>query len=783
MLQTRRRRITTITIIALLAIFLGLRILVPSPLFDKPTSTVVMAADGSLLSARIADDGQWRFAPVDSVPDKFAQCIVAFEDRRFYYHLGIDILAIGRAIVHDFQARHFAEGGSTITMQIARMSRGNQSRTIWQKIVESVCAIGIELKYSKDEILSIYASNAPFGGNVVGLEAASWRYFGRSSDMLSWAECATLAVLPNAPSLINVGRNRAELERKRNRLLLMLHQDGVISADEYALSLEESLPEKPYPLDDIAPHLLDNISKTDKGKTIMSTIDVSLQQRLQIIADNYSSRYRSNLINNIAILVADVESGNILAYIGNTTLPSDTRDVDMVMAERSTGSVLKPILYASMMAQGEITPKMLIADTPLNIGGFTPSNYSRSFSGAVHADKAIVQSLNVPLVRLLVDHGIGRFMSDLKSLGMNTLHYSGDHYGASLILGGAEGSLHNMLGMYASMARILNNYDPNRSHSSVINPKDIHPLYYSSSHNVSPKASEQINGQFSPSAIYNAFEAMSGLDRPEEESEWWQFSSMKRIAWKTGTSFGSRDAWALGVTPRYAVGVWVGNATGEGRAGMTGVGFAAPVMFDAFSMLPSSDWFVEPLDDTEPVLICRKSGCRATKNCEQADTCLIPRRGQDAPSCTYCRIVHLSPDSRYQVNTSCVGLSQMQTRSWFVLPPTMEYYYRIKHPAYQPLPPYRNDCLGAVRDNIDIVYPEWGQVLVVPKGFSGEKEQVICHATSHRNDAPLYWHLDGNYVGTTLETHKMAISPNIGQHILTVVDDEGYEKNVSFEVR
>lgn len=776
---THRQWITAVVFFSLIVIYLGLRFAVPSPLFDKPTSTVVMSSNGSLLSARIADDGQWRFSQSDTIPDKYAQCIITFEDRRFHYHLGIDPIAVCRAIIHDIKARHFVEGGSTITMQIARMSRGNQSRTLWQKLVESITAIGIELKYSKDEILAIYASNAPFGGNVVGLEAASWRYFNRPSHLLSWAECATLAVLPNAPSLINVGRNRAELERKRNRLLLMLKDDGYLTQDEYRLSLEEALPEKPYPLDDIAPHLLDNISKTLKGETVTTTIDNALQKNLQTIADNYSERYRANHIENIAILVAEVQTGNILAYIGNSTLPSEAKSVDMVVAERSTGSVLKPFLYASMLSQGEITPKMLIADTPLNISGFCPSNYSRSFSGAVPADKAIMQSLNVPLVRLLVDHGIGRFMDDLKSLGMNTLHYSGDHYGASLILGGAEGSLFNMLGMYASMARMLNNYEDN-GHN--INPMDIHPLNFG----LSSQPNKRTDRQYSPleaSAIYSAFEAMSGLDRPEEEAEWWQFSSMKRIAWKTGTSFGSRDAWALGVTPRYAVGVWVGNATGEGRAGMTGVGFAAPVMFDAFSMLPSSDWFLEPLEDTEPVVICRKSGCRATKNCEQTDTCLIPRLGLDAPSCNYCRTVHLSLDMKYQVNSSCSPLSQMQTLSWFVLPPTMEYYYRIKHPAYAILPPYRDDCKGAVRDNIDIVYPEWGQVLVIPKGFSGEKEQVVCHATTHRPDLPLYWHLDGDYLGTTTDTHKMAISPSIGQHILTVVDSDGNEKNVSFEVR
>ncbi|MCQ2200618.1 MAG: penicillin-binding protein 1C [Bacteroidales bacterium] len=773
-----RRRNLLIVLSSIVAVYLVLRLIIPSVLFPNPTSTVVLASDGSLLSARIADDGQWRFAQSDSIPDKFVDCIIAFEDRRFRWHMGVDLLSIGRAVVHDVRAGRLVEGGSTLTMQIARMSRGNQSRNFWNKIVEAIWAVGIELSYSKEEILCIYASNAPLGGNVVGLEAASWRYFGRPSNLLSWAECATLAVLPNSPSLINVGRNRDELLRKRNRLLSMLRDDGVISNDEYALYIEESLPEKPYPLEDITPHLLDNISRTYKGKTVVTTIDMALQQRLQMVADNYSQRYRSNHIENIAILVADVATGTALAYVGNSSLPSQTRSVDMVMAERSTGSVLKPFLYASMMTQGEITPRMLIADTPLNLNGFSPSNYSKSHSGAVHANEAIMMSLNVPLVRMLTDYGIGRFMDDLKSLGMNTLHFSGDHYGASLILGGAEGSLWNMLGMYASMARMLNTYGPN---GNRLNPSEIHPLHFSA--NESDDDAKVDRSPVDASSIWYAFEAMSGLDRPEEESEWWQFSSMKRVAWKTGTSFGSRDAWALGVTPRYAVGVWVGNATGEGRAGMTGVGFAAPVMFDAFSMLPSSDWFTEPLDDTGPVVICRKSGMRANKNCEQADTILIPRAGVDAPMCPYCRLAHLTLDRRYQVNSSCSSVNDMVTEPWFVLPPTMEYYYRQRHANYMTLPPMRDDCIGSSSDNLAIIYPEQGEVMVLPKDFSGVQQHMVCHATTRKRNTPLYWHLDDVYLGVTEREHKMAIKPQIGVHTLTVVDNDGAEKKVYFEVR
>jgi penicillin-binding protein 1C len=734
---------------------------VPRVLFDKPTSTVLFDSRGDLLAARIAEDGQWRFPSTDTLDCRFVKCLLNYEDRRFFSHCGVDVVAIVRAFKKNIQEGRFSEGASTLTMQVARMARGNQPRTLKNKLIEILWALDIELSYSKEEILKLYLSNAPFGGNIVGIDAASWRYFQRDLSRLSWAELSTLAVLPNSPALIHLGKNRESLKRKRDLLLKILNDRGVLSNEEYELSLAESLPEKPFPLPNYTPHLIDYKSKTDRGSFVSTFIDKRVQIQVQRLANDYNTRYRnSNHVDNIAVLVLDVESGEPLVYVGNTTnISVEASHVDIIQSERSPGSTLKPFLYAAMISNGLITPKRLISDTPLSINGFTPQNFNKTFSGAVRADDAIVQSLNVPLVRMLSMYSVGRFMEDLKWLGMSSLRYDEDHYGASLILGGAEVSLWDLCQMYRRLAYNLKNVK-------------------------SSDDSTMADRRISRSATWFAFEAMSKLNRPEEESEWRHFSSMKNIAWKTGTSWGSRDAWSVGVTPKYVVGVWVGNATGEGRAGMTGVGFAAPVMFDVFSLLDDSGWFSPPYGEMEQVRVCKKSGYVASTICEDVSVEYLPESANLTSSCPFCQWVHLSKDGRWQLNSSCVSISEIETKPWFVLPAAQEYYYKYRHADYRQLPPFREDCEGSKIDQIDLIYPEHNMMVVIPRGFDGSLEKVVCEAVSRRTDAVLYWHLDQQFVGETGNgIHQIALAPSLGEHILSVVDDLGNRKTISFEVK
>lgn len=766
---------------------------IPKPLISKPYSTLLYTTETSgrevLLGARIASDGQWRFPSGSEVPEKFAVCLTQYEDKRFWYHPGIDPFALMRAVQLNLTQSRVVSGGSTLTMQLARIAQGNQSRTVGQKVIEMLWALYLECSYSKVEILRMYASNAPFGGNVVGIEAAAWRYFGREAKDLSWAEQATLAVLPNSPALIHPGRNRAELKQKRDKLLLRLYEKHILDKTEYELACMEALPEKPLPLPNEAPHLLERLAIEKQENRIHTTVDPTLQQQVQRLVNRYVADYRSNHIYNVAALVADVESGKILAYVGNVTDQNMTTghgyQVDVITSPRSTGSVLKPFLYAAMLNDGLILPGTLIADTPLNINGFTPQNFNKTFYGAVPAHVAIERSLNVPLVRMLSQYNTGRFMSLLKRLGMTTLRFSEDHYGASLILGGAEGSLWDLSGMYASLARMLSHY---RSYNGRYDRSDIHPLTPYPIEEKKPirsvtdtrLADESL---LSYASLWFMFEAMSGLNRPEEEADWQQFSSMKQVAWKTGTSYGGRDAWAIGVTPRYVVGVWVGNATGEGRSGLTGVGYAAPILFDIYSLLPDVPWFDQPYDELEEVAVCRQSGHKASAICDEVDTVYIPRTGIATAVCPYHRIVHLSQDGQYRVNSSCESVSRMQERSWFVLPPAQAYYYKNYHVEYQALPPLKPGCEEDQSRQIAILYPEHQAVLYLPKGFSGEREKVVMRATHARSDATLYWHLDDVYLGETRQIHQMACLVEPGNHILTLLDEDGNRRSILFEVR
>lgn len=766
---------------------------IPKPLISKPYSTLLYTAETSgrevLLGARIASDGQWRFPSGSEVPEKFAVCLTQYEDKRFWYHPGVDPFALMRAVQLNLTQSRVVSGGSTLTMQLARIAQGNQSRTVGQKVIEMLWALYLECSYSKVEILRMYASNAPFGGNVVGIEAAAWRYFGREAKDLSWAEQATLAVLPNSPALIHPGRNRTELKQKRDKLLLRLYEKHILDKTEYELACMEALPEKPLPLPNEAPHLLERLAIEKQENRIHTTVDPTLQQQVQRLVNRYVADYRSNHIYNAAALVADVESGKILAYVGNVTDQNMTTghgyQVDVISSPRSTGSVLKPFLYAAMLNDGLILPGTLIADTPLNINGFTPQNFNKTFYGAVPAHVAIERSLNVPLVRMLSQYNTGRFMSLLKRLGMTTLRFSEDHYGASLILGGAEGSLWDLSGMYASLARMLSHY---RSYNGRYDRSDIHPLTPYPIEEKKPirsvtdtrLADESL---LSYASLWFMFEAMSGLNRPEEEADWQQFSSMKQVAWKTGTSYGGRDAWAIGVTPRYVVGVWVGNATGEGRSGLTGVGYAAPILFDIYSLLPDVPWFDQPYDELEEVAVCRQSGHKASAICDEVDTVYIPRTGIATAVCPYHRIVHLSQDGQYRVNSSCESVSRMQERSWFVLPPAQAYYYKNYHVEYQALPPLKPGCEEDQSRQIAILYPEHQAVLYLPKGFSGEREKVVMRATHARSDATLYWHLDDVYLGETRQIHQMACLVEPGNHILTLLDEDGNRRSILFEVR
>lgn len=760
----------------------------PDPLFQDPVCTVVLDRNQTLLGARIANDGQWRFPHTEDVPQKFQSAIICFEDKRFDSHPGVDALALARAFNKNIHNNKIVSGGSTISMQVIRLARKGKSRTFIEKFIEIILATRLELRYSKKEILALYAANAPFGGNVVGLEAAAWKYYGRSAAKLSWAETATLAVLPNSPALIHPGRNRQLLQKKRDRLLSTLYHEGIIDSTTCALSKTELLPERPLTLPDKAPHLTETIRQSQKrtaltDAVVVSTIDIHIQQHVQHVINRHYHQLKENNIYNAAALVIDTETGDVISYIGNTTDTTNMHHnkVDIVHAKRSSGSILKPLLYAQMLNAGEILPNTLVPDIPTHFSGYTPKNFDLSYDGAVPASKALARSLNIPAARMLQEHGTDRFYNELKKMGMTTLDKSPMHYGLSLILGGAETSLWDLGAIYSSMGRTLNQYHAN---GNKYDPHVFRPLniQLAASHVQPKKENLSETSLVDASAVWHTFESMSEVVRPDAESNWQNFESSGRIAWKTGTSFGFRDGWAVGCTPTYVVAVWTGNADGEGRPGLTGISAAAPILFDIFHVLEqNATWFEFPTADTKTIHVCKQSGHKAGEYCTDTESMAVPQAGLKTVPCPYHIPVHVDAEG-CRVNGECISPTEMVTKSFFVLPPIQALYYKRKNPDYASLPAFRKGCTNNEEKSMAMIYPHASSRIYIPVNLDGTLSKTIFQVTHPKAGETIYWHVDDFYMGETNGTHELALYPEAGNHILTLVDSSGEVLKIDFEV-
>jgi penicillin-binding protein 1C len=743
---------------------------VPRPLFRVEDSTVLEDREGQLLGARIAPDGQWRFPPSDSIPFRFKTCLLAFEDQHFYSHPGVNPYSILRALYQNIRAGKVVSGGSTLTMQVVRLARPAKKRNIANKLIEMIWAVNLELRNSKEKILEMYVTHAPFGGNVVGLEAASRRYFNRAPSLLSWAESATLAVLPNAPSLIFPGRNEASLLQKRNNLLQKLLRNQIIDSLTFSLARQEPVPERIFPIPEECYHLLEYAQLNDRGKRIRTTLDLLLQEQVNHAVWVHLRQLKAIQVFNACALVAEVKTGRVLAYTGNIPDLKDTLHgyhVDVIRSPRSSGSILKPFLYTAMTGKGMLAPRQLLPDIPTRFPDFTPENFSGKFDGAVPASQALSRSLNVPAVNMLRQYGVESFYYFMKKVGMTTLNHAPDYYGLSLILGGAETTLWDLGGMYASMAGILRKYNEEDGFYPVI---QFNPLCWKSTGKL--KEGEEAAHPFvEASSVWMTLSALLEVNRPEEETGWEAFAGARRIAWKTGTSFGFRDAWAVGITRDYVVAVWAGNADGEGRSGLTGSTMAAPLMFEIFGFLPQGKWFSEPADEMESIPFCSQSGFLASPWCPDTDTLRVPQ-GLQIGQCPWHRIIHLDQTKRFRVSGACYSVSEMENRSWFVLPPAMEHYYRIKHPDYLPLPPLKPGC-EEEDEMMEFIYPREMDNVFIPRQLDGNPGKVVFELAHRHPGTEVHWYLDNSFAGKTSSFHQMSLHPSAGTHMLTVVDING----------
>lgn len=756
----------------------GYMFCLPRQLFHVPYSTVVTDRNEELLGARIASDGQWRFPPRKTTPEKIKQCLITFEDKHFHHHWGVNPLSIGRAIYQNTKHKRIISGGSTLTMQTIRLSR-NESRTFGEKIIEMIWATRLEFRASKEEILSMYVSHAPFGGNVVGLDAAAWRYFGHSAEELSWAESAMLAVLPNAPAMIHLSKGRKMLLSKRNRLLKQLLEEKIIDSSTYELAVTEPLPDEPHPLPQIAPHLVSHFYKERNGQYTRSTIDRGIQTHIEDLAERWSNEFNRSDIRNLAILVIDIPANQVIAYCGNVHFDrkQSGSQVDVIQAPRSTGSILKPFLYYAMLQEGSLLPDMLLPDIPININGFTPQNFSLQYEGAVPASEALARSLNIPAVMMLQRYGVPKFHNFLQQTGFKTITRPSSHYGLSLILGGAEATLWDVTNAYAQMGRALvPDLTPRltkEKEAKITEAKD------EDEEEKEEKKTARHTYIWDKGAVWQTFNALKEVNRPEE-IDWKSIPSMQAIAWKTGTSYGFRDAWAVGVTPRYAIGVWVGNATGEGKPGLVGAQTAGPVLFDIFNYLPASSWFERPTGVFVDAEVCRQSGHLKGRFCEETDTVLILPAGLRTDACPYHHLITLAADEKHRVYENCANTEPVFQKSWFTLPPVWEWYYKQHHPEYRPLPPFKAGCGEDTFQPMQFIYPPINAHIRLPKQLDGSKGFLTVELAHTDPNATVFWHLDDTYLMQTQDFHKISLQPASGKHSLTAVDGEGNTVSTTF---
>lgn len=772
---TRRAEISKRAIFILLAMLLFyLAIPLPDPLFPQDYSTVVTDRNGQILRAFLNRNEQWLLPPRPDlpIPEKLKIAVLHYEDRYFYFHPGVNPAAVLRALYQNLSAGRTVSGASTITMQVARLIRP-KTRHVGNKLLEMLQAAKLELRCRKGEILARYLNHAPYGGNIVGYQAAALRYFRKLPEQLTWGEAATLAVLPNAPGLISPDINPGLLKARRDRLLAALFREGVLDRESYELARLEPLPAGSHPFRMLAPHLGQWLKDqhAPAGGLLRTTIDRQHQENVEAILARHIKYLARQGIANGAALVADTRSGAVLAYAGSQDFFDFAADgqVDGVQAPRSSGSLFKPFLYALAIDEGILLPQTQLKDVPTYYGAFSPSNATEAYDGIVTAKEALVRSLNVPAVRLLYGYGIQPFYLFLQSNRLTTLIRPASEYGLPLILGGAEVSVWEMARFFRGLG----------------SGGRVGQLQVLQAPAAETRPGEQ-GAAISPMACYLTLNMLRELQRPGAEYYWEQYQNQWPLAWKTGTSYGQRDAWAVGVSPQWTIAVWVGNFSGDGNANLAGAKCAGPLLFDLFNYLPKDPgqaWFARPAGESQTLMLCRESGYLAGENCPDPVPAEAPRFMKPLRRCPYHQAVYLDSAETYQVCSLCWENGNYHRVSRLIYPPDVVQYLRRRGQVVSDLPPHHPDCPGqSGQPGAQILYPQENTRIWLPRDFGGVLQKVILRAAHRDRESRIYWYLDRRYLGSTAARHELAVELQEGWHQLEIIDESGQRDRKRFWV-
>ncbi len=739
----------------------------PKEKLIRPHGAYVYSREGLLLNCFTAEDRFWRKpAKLSEISPLLIKSVLACEDRWFYYHPGFNPISLVSATVDNVRTGKFVRGGSTITMQIARMIEP-KPRTIPNKALEILRAVQLELAYSKSDLLEIYFNIAPYGGNIEGVGSAAHLYFGKDPLHLSPSEVAILTTIPASPTRFRPDADPAACVRRRNVVLNRLCASGLISRSDRDEAMKEDAPVRRTDSPVAAPHFCQSITSAHSSEAVIrTTLDYALQQTCENLSLGYQSILRDKGISNLALVVIDNQSGELRAMVGSADFGDllHQGQINGALAPRSPGSALKPFVYALGFEKGLISPARRIEDLPTNYAGYIPVNYDGEYHGVVSVSDALIQSLNVPAVNLCARLGLGNVYDLFKRGGITTLCRKQSEYGLPLVLGACEVNLIELSNLYATLAR-GGLYRPVRMLQADTSGPSFRLL--------------------SEASTYLVSEILAELKRPDLPSSWEATAGMPRVAWKTGTSYGRKDAWAIGYTPQFTVGVWAGNFTAEGSIAIVGAEIAAPLMLDIFNHLATlqgQNWFETP-PSIDVRSVCAISGMPAGDACDQTLSEQYIIGVTPEQTCTVHRKIHVDPKTRNQVCVFCQGNAPAEDRVIEIWPPKIATWL-LRHGIIDFEPPHNPACRGeAGGEGPIITSPEPGAVYFVQNKAHPEFQKILFEASAAADCREVHWFLDGQLVASAAPESRVLYAPPTGNHRLLCIDGNGRSSAVSFTVQ
>ena len=748
-----------------------LSVLYPLPMdqLHPPPSVTVLDRHEKLLRAFTATDGMWRIpSSIEDISPKLRMAVLSYEDRFFRYHFGINPVSIMRAAITNLEARRIVCGGSTITMQVARMMEP-KPRTFRNKSIEIIRAIQLELSFSKDEILAFYFNMAPYGGNIVGSSAASYFYFNKEQKYLSLGEAALLAAIPNSPTALRPDAPASLAKQGRGKVLNRLLQNSKITGEQFEEALAEPVPDGRFPLPFIAPHLARELKLMYPGAgRIVSTIDKDIQILARDTLSDHIVPLMKHGVTTGAVVVMDTKTREVLALVGSADFFHEeaSGQVNGTIAVRSPGSALKPFVYALALDRGLISPESLLSDVPVDYSGYRPVNYDGRFSGAVTARRALTHSLNVPAVSLSAQLGEGGLYTFLKEAGITTLTEPEKHYGLSIVLGGCGVTLLELTNLYAGLAN-MGEFAPYRLRLDAGTLGNAGAL-------------------LRKGTAFILTEILTEVERPDLPTCWESAVNLPKVAWKTGTSYGHKDAWSIGYSPQFTVGVWIGNFNPVGSPAIVGAEAAGPVLFDLFNALSkqkASRWYIQPME-VERREVCALSGMVTSPYCPHSKEEYYIPGILSSETCTVHRNFAIDEKTGARLCSHCRISRKYEMKVFEIWPPKIATWMERSGMAVDKIPEHYPECPRIMAGAAPVIHsPSANCEYIIRPGADTKYQKILLEASVSNDSRSIFWFLDSRLIFHGTPTEKVFIAPVPGKHILTCMDAEGRSTEMTLVIR